>query len=384
MTVAILASRGKLAVWAILSLVLSIVGTVGSLYLSLGLKACPLCFYQRTFIMATAAVLGIGFVVDRGRSALLCLLVLPLALAGLGVAAFHEYLVVFDVLECPKALFGLGTAPAQSLAAFAALTVSVLAGAWPGDRKGAFALALLYGIVCYGVFFVTFLYAIGFVGGLLVPKGIDSGESAPLIESLGVNLGLLTLFAVQHSVMARPAFKRWWTRFVPQAIERSTYVLASSLALVILFWLWRPMSGVIWDVQAASIRLAVWALFWLGWLTVLVSTFLVNHFDLFGLRQVYLFAIGRPYTAVGFRTPGLHQWVRHPIMLGFLVAFWAASTMTVGHLLFAAVTTAYVLLAIQLEERDLVSFHGEEYREYQQQVRMLIPIRRVKRGGTES
>lgn len=235
--------------------------------------------------------------------------------------------------------------------------------------------ALLYGSVCYAVFFATFLYAIGFVGGLIVPKGIDSGEPASLPESLAINLGLLTLFALQHSVMARPAFKRWWTRFIPQPIERSTYVLASSLALILLFWLWRPMTTVIWDIEVAPVRLAVGGLFWLGWLTVLVSTFLINHFDLFGLRQVYLFAAGRPYTPVGFRTPALHRLVRHPIMLGFIVAFWATPTMTVGHMLFSAVTTAYILVAIQLEERDLVSFYGDEYRAYRRQVRMLIPFR---------
>ena len=235
-------------------------------------------------------------------------------------------------------------------------------------------LALLYGSVCYAVFFATFLYAIGFTGNLIVWKGIDSGERDSLAASVAINLGLLSVFAVQHSVMARPAFKLWWTRIVPQPIERSTYVLASSLALILLFWLWRPLPAVIWDVEAAPLRLAIWGVFWLGWLTVLVSTFLINHFDLFGLRQVYLFATGRPYTSVGFRTPGLHRWVRHPIMLGFIVAFWATPTMTTGHLLFAAVTTVYILLAIQLEERDLVSFHGDEYRAYQRQVRMLVPL----------
>jgi protein-S-isoprenylcysteine O-methyltransferase Ste14 len=237
-------------------------------------------------------------------------------------------------------------------------------------------LALLYGIACYGVFFASFLYAIGFVGGLIVPKGIDSGGPSALAAALAVDLGLLGIFAVQHSVMARPAFKRWWTQFVPSPIERSTYVLASSLALVLLFWLWRALPAIVWDIRAAPLRLVIWGLFWLGWVTVLVSTFLINHFDLFGLRQVYLFAIGRPYTAVGFRTPGLHKWVRHPLMLGFLIAFWAAPTMTVGHLLFAGVTTAYILLAIQLEERDLVGFHGEDYRAYQRQVRMLVPVPR--------
>lgn len=236
-------------------------------------------------------------------------------------------------------------------------------------------LALLYGVVCYAVFLATFLYAIGFVGGLIVPKGIDSGETATLVESVAVNLGLLALFAVQHSIMARPAFKRLWTRVIPQPVERSTYVLATNVALILLFWLWRPMPGVVWNMQGA-LRIAVWGMFWLGWLTVLVSTFLVNHFDLFGLRQVYLFATGQPYTPVGFRTPALHKLVRHPIMLGFIVAFWAAPTMTVGHLLFSVVTTAYILVAIQLEERDLVGYFGDEYRAYRRHVRMLVPIRR--------
>jgi protein-S-isoprenylcysteine O-methyltransferase Ste14 len=235
--------------------------------------------------------------------------------------------------------------------------------------------ALLYGSVCYAAFFATFLYAVGFLGNLIVPKGIDSGEPATLGASLAVNLGLLALFAVQHSVMARPAFKRWWTRFVPEPVERSTYVLATSLVLMLLFWLWRPMPAVVWNAEGA-LRLALWGLFWIGWLTVLVSTFLVDHFDLFGLRQVYLHATGRPYTPVGFRTIGLQKWVRHPIMLGFLIAFWATPTMSQGHLLFAAVTTVYILLAIQLEERDLVSFHGDAYRDYRRQVRMLVPIRR--------
>jgi protein-S-isoprenylcysteine O-methyltransferase Ste14 len=241
-------------------------------------------------------------------------------------------------------------------------------------------LALLYGSACYSAFIATVLYGIGFVGGLIVPKGIDSGESTSLIESLGVNLGLVALFALQHSVMARPDFKRWWTRFVPHAIERSTYVLASSLALVLLFWLWRPLTTVVWNIQAAPVRIAIWGLFWLGWLTALVSTFLIDHFDLCGLRQVYLFATDRPYTAVEFRTPGLHKWVRHPLMLGFLVAFWAAPKMTAGHLLFSGAMTAYIVVGIRLEEHNLVNRFGEDYRAYQRQVRMLLPIPR--RGST--
>ncbi|HLJ12680.1 MAG TPA: isoprenylcysteine carboxylmethyltransferase family protein [Planctomycetaceae bacterium] len=234
-------------------------------------------------------------------------------------------------------------------------------------------VALTYGIICYAIFFVTFLYAIGFTGNLIVPKGIDSGETRA--HALAVNLVLLALFAVQHSVMARPAFKRWWTRFIPQPVERSTYVLATSLALALLFWLWRPMPAVVWNTEG-ELRWVLWGLFWVGWLTVLASTFFVNHFDLFGLRQVYLHATGRPYMPIEFRTTGLYKRIRHPIMLGFIIGFWATPTMTAGHLMFAVVTTAYIFVGIQLEERDLVAFHGDEYRMYQRQVRMLIPIRK--------
>jgi protein-S-isoprenylcysteine O-methyltransferase Ste14 len=251
----------------------------------------------------------------------------------------------------------------------------VTSGVEHPTRQGR-AVVVAYGVASYLVFLASFLYAVGFVGNLLVPKSIDSGASARLPAALLVDTLLLLLFAVPHSVMARPAFKRWWTQFVPPPVERSTYVLVSSLALALLFWQWRPIPGLVWDATSPVGRRLLLAVFWLGWVVVLVSTFLVDHFDLFGLRQVYLYASGRSYTPPAFTTGGLYRYVRHPIMLGFLLAFWCTPTMTLGHLLFAVATTGYVLIALQLEERDLVGYHGDQYRAYQRQAGMLLPLPR--------
>jgi len=237
-------------------------------------------------------------------------------------------------------------------------------------------LALLYGVVSYLIFFVAFLYAIGFVEDLIVPQTIDTGPVAPWPQALVINLVLMSVFAIQHSIMARPSFKQWWTQFVPASVERTTYVLAASLALALLLWQWRPMPAVIWHIADPSIALAVTILSFVGWFIVLTSTFLINHFELFGLHQVANNFAGRPMPAARFRTPLFYHFVRHPIYLGFIIAFWAAPTMTAGHLLFAAVTTAYILVGIQLEERDLIDVFGDQYRTYKQRVSMLVPWRK--------
>lgn len=231
---------------------------------------------------------------------------------------------------------------------------------------------LLYGLACYAVFFATFLYAIGFVGNLWVPKAMDSPRDTSLGLALLIDLSLLSLFAVQHSVMARPGFKRVWTRIIPESAERSTYTLLSSLALILLFWQWRPLGGVVWDVENPLARALLYAGFAFGWGLVLVSTFLINHFDLFGLRQVWLQFRGRAYTALPFKTPGPYRLVRHPLYVGWFFAFWCTPTMSATHLLFALMTTAYILVAIRLEERDLIAALPE-YSHYRKQVPMLLP-----------
>jgi methanethiol S-methyltransferase len=237
-------------------------------------------------------------------------------------------------------------------------------------------IAFLYGLASYVVFFVTILYAIGFVSGLVVPKTIDSGTVVPMAEALIVNLLLMSIFAIQHSVMARKQFKQWWTKFVPAPVERSTYVLFANLALILLFWQWRPIPALVWQIADPQIAMVVTGLSLVGWLIVFTSTFLINHFELFGLHQVASNLSDRSMPAPRFRTPLYYQFVRHPIYLGFIIAFWAAPTMTVGHMLFAAVTTAYILVGILLEERDLVDLFGDEYRRYKGRVSMLVPWRR--------
>jgi protein-S-isoprenylcysteine O-methyltransferase Ste14 len=244
------------------------------------------------------------------------------------------------------------------------------AATMPGRIAG-----FVFGVVAYLTFCGAFLYAIGFLSGALVPKTIDDGTIMPTMEAFIINLLLMSLFAVQHSVMARKPFKRWWTQFVPQSVERSSYVLLASVALILLFWQWRPMPGIVWHVTDTAAATALQALSFAGWLLVLISTFLINHFELFGLDQVLAKLVGRSMPEATFKTPGIYKVVRHPLYLGFIVAFWATPIMTVGHLLFATVTTAYIFAGIFFEERDLIAQFGEEYRRYRGQVGMLIPFR---------
>ncbi|WFU80494.1 methyltransferase [Bradyrhizobium sp. CIAT3101] len=239
-------------------------------------------------------------------------------------------------------------------------------------------ILFLYGLMAYAMFLFTIVYAVGFVSGIAVPKTIDSGRSAPVIHSLSINLLLMALFATQHTGMARKWFKNWSTRYVPNSIERSTYVLIASLCLMLLFWQWRPLPAIVWQVQDPDIFVMVATLSFIGWALVFTSTFLIDHFELFGLCQVYAKLRGRGIPAPQFRTPLYYKYVRHPLYLGFIIAFWAAPVMTIGHLLFAAVTTIYIFVGIFFEERDLLKLYGEQYHQYKRQACMLIPWRKVR------
>lgn len=249
---------------------------------------------------------------------------------------------------------------------------------YKGDAAMSRILAVVYGAVCYLVFLPTSLYAVGFIGGWFVPKTLDSGAALPWQHALLADALLLGVFALQHSVMARPAFKRWWTAIVPAHVERSTYVLLTSLALLLLFWQWQPLPAIVWDVAHPAGRALLVGLCWLGWAIVLASTFFINHFDLFGLRQVVLHLRKQPYTDLPFTRAMLYKFVRHPLMLGFVIAFWAAPRMSVGHLVFALGGTGYILVGLWLEERELLAAHGEAYRQYHREVPMLFPLPRKR------
>lgn len=244
-------------------------------------------------------------------------------------------------------------------------------------------LIYLYGLLCYVLFFAVFLYAICFIGGFFVPKTIDSGEAGPVGRALLINALLLGLFAIQHSVMARPGFKRWWTKIVPKSMERSTYVLFSSLVLILLFWQWHPVAGVVWNIHAQWAQVAIRALFAIGWFILLTSTFMISHAQLFGLQQVYENLKKKPVSNPRFMQPGYYKYIRHPLMLGFIIGFWAAPVMTIGHLFFAALASGYILVALQLEERDLIHYFGEKYLDYKERVPMLIPFTKSRMVSEE-
>jgi methanethiol S-methyltransferase len=239
-------------------------------------------------------------------------------------------------------------------------------------------IAFIYGVVCYLLFLFTVLYFMGFLGKMGVPKTIDSGSAAPFTRALFINIALITLFGLQHSVMARPSFKKWWTQIIPKPIERSTFVLVTSLTLLFIFSYWQPMPQVIWRVEGPFARVVSDGLFFFGWAIVLYSTFLINHFDLFGLRQVYLYFKNEPYTPHLFKMSSFYEYIRHPLMLGFVVVLWATPEMTVGHLLFAAGFTAYIFIGIRFEEKDLVRHHGNTYLDYRRRTSMILPIFRKK------
>ena len=242
----------------------------------------------------------------------------------------------------------------------------------------------LYGLICYLIFFVSFVYAVGFVGDFIVPKTINSGTAGPFWQSMLINIGLLGLFGLQHSGMARPGFKRWWTKIIPEPAERSTYVLLASLSLILIFWFWQPMPDVVWGVESQLGSTILWMLYGLGWGLVLLATFMISHAHLFGVRQVHDFLKRNDSYQPGFQTPGLYRHMRHPIMTGFLIAFWATPHMTMGHLLFAVVTSGYILVALQLEERDLVEAFGKKYESYRRRVPMFFPSPKGTQTGTQT